>query len=154
VVTCPSSLLPLLVGCPGVDRIVPKGSSAAEAGSVQALLPSLPLIFGTTPDTVPAPAPYLIADPVRVDYWRSRFGEAQGIKIGIAWQGSPENKRDRLRSVPLVQFAPLAQLEGVRLYSLQVGMGREQLARLNSRFPITDLGGALEAGSFADTAAS
>ena len=35
---------------------------------------------------------------------------------------------DHLRSIPLAEFAPLAEVPGVRLISLQKGAGTEQLA--------------------------
>ena len=47
----------------------------------------------------------------------------------------------------------MAGLENVQLLSLQVGAGREQLAALEGRFPVTDLGGAFDEASFADAAA-
>ena len=47
-----------------------------------------------------------------------------GFKVGIViWQGNPTQKDDRSRSVPLAQFAPLAEVPGVKLISLQVGAG-------------------------------
>jgi hypothetical protein len=49
-------------------------------------------------------------------------------------------------------FAPLAGIDGVRLISLQKGIGAEQLA--HSSLPILDLGRALDetSGAFMDTA--
>jgi hypothetical protein len=57
------------------------------------------------------------------------------------------------RSVKLAQFAPLAAVPGVRLYSLQKGTGAEQLAAMEGRFAITDLAGMI-ASDFRDTAAA
>ena len=37
------------------------------------------------------------------------------------WQGNPAHGRDRLRSVPLACFAAPAQMDGIRLFSLQKG---------------------------------
>src|SRR5262249_41138711 len=77
-----------------------------------------------------------------------------GFKVGIIWQGNPNHQWDHHRSIPLSRFAPLAEIEGVRLISLQHGLGREQLASLGGRFPVTvlqDLAGS--AMTFADTAA-
>jgi hypothetical protein len=39
----------------------------------------------------------------------------------LVWAGNPDNNRDRYRSRPLTDFAPLAALNGVALYGLQVG---------------------------------
>jgi ADP-heptose:LPS heptosyltransferase len=79
-------------------------------------------------DTVPAPVPYLRADPERVAAWRQTIG-THGLKIGICWQGSA-SRTELERSFPLAQFAPLSRLPGVRLISLQTGFGVEQLADL------------------------
>ena len=44
--------------------------------------------------------------------------------MGIAWQGSTIHKGDKLRSVPLTRFAPLAAIPGVSpLQSIQKGTG-------------------------------
>src|SRR5208282_5503216 len=51
---------------------------------------------------------------------------------------------------PLACFAPLARLGSTRLFALQKGAGREQLA--GAPFAVTDLGGHIE--TFADTAAA
>jgi hypothetical protein len=47
--------------------------------------------------------------------------------VGLAWQGNPQFGGDRYRSVRLDQFRPLAEVPGVRLFSLQKGKGSEQL---------------------------
>ena len=63
--------------------------------------------------------------------WRPgahRLGSYPGFKVGIVWQGNPKFRLDRLRSIPLAQFAPLARVPGVHLLSLQKGAGGEQLA--------------------------
>ena len=89
---------------------------------------SLPLAFGTTLETVPAPVPYLRAEPVRVAEWRETIG-TDGLKIGICWQGSA-TRTELDRRLPLAQFAPLSRRPDVRLFSLQTGFGIEQLTGL------------------------
>jgi tetratricopeptide (TPR) repeat protein len=93
-------------------------------------LMSLPLAFGTTLQTVPAPTPYLHPDPATVEEWR-RIIKPQGLKIGICWQGSAR-RSDLGRAFPLTELAPLARLANVRLISLQTGFGTEQLNDLPS----------------------
>jgi tetratricopeptide (TPR) repeat protein len=80
-------------------------------------------------------------------------GNVPPLKVGIAWQGNPRFKADRQRSIPLAQFAALAAVPGVRLFSLQKGAGSEQLRDVS--FPVVDLGNRLDedAGAFMDTAA-
>src|SRR5262249_53346594 len=91
------------------------------------------------------------ADPSLIAQWRHQLRPIRGFKIGIAWQGNPQHRRDRFRSIPLLQFAPLARLDGVQLLSLQKGPGSEQLHQVPDRFPVTDLGSRLD--DFLDTAA-
>ncbi|MGH7227389.1 MAG: tetratricopeptide repeat protein, partial [Gemmataceae bacterium] len=76
------------------------------------------------------------------------------FKVGIAWQGSASYHHDRCRSIPLAEFAPLADLPGVTLVSLQKGFGSEQVAALGGRFSVVELGPRLdESAAFVDTAA-
>jgi Flp pilus assembly protein TadD len=152
VLGCPKALLRVLAGCPGVDRHVPQGEPLPAFDCYAPLL-SLPNLFGTTPESVPADVPYLFPDPALVDHWRRELPPGAGPRVGICWQGNPQFKGDRQRSVPLAEFAPLTRVEGVRLYSLQKGFGSEQLRDVS--FPVTDLASRLdnEHGAFVDTAA-
>ena len=59
---------------------------------------------------------------------RRLTGDDAALRVGINWQGNPKYRDDRYRSMPLAEFAPLAEVEGVRLFSLQKGSGSEQLA--------------------------
>ena len=98
---------------------------------------SLPHLFGTTLETVPAAVPYLSADPELVRRWRDELSPLRGLKVGIAWQGNPNHPEDRRRSFPLAALEPLARLPGVQLVVLQKGHGREQLAaRLKIAQPV------------------
>jgi hypothetical protein len=90
-------------------------------------------------DDVPAATPYLAAEAQRVRAWHKRIGRT-GFKVGIAWQGNPQYPSDRERSIPVACFAPLAAVPGVRLFSLQKGPGREQLALLGGRLPVIEKG--------------
>ncbi len=117
-------------------------------------LMSLPGIFGTTLETIPHSVPYLKADPQLVERWRGTLGNAGAFRVGIAWQGNPTHRSDRFRSIPLANFAPLAQ-PGVELVSLQKGPGSQQLASVANMFAVRDLGDHVdvEHGPFMDTAA-
>jgi tetratricopeptide (TPR) repeat protein len=136
-VECPPPLLTLAATCAGIDRLVP-GDGDYPAFDVQIVMLSLPPLFSSRVETVPANIPYLFADERLVQQWREALADDVKFKIGIAWQGNPRNEPGLDRSAPLAQFAPLAQVPGVSLYSLQVGAGSEQLAGID--FPVTDLG--------------
>lgn len=156
VVECQPPLVPLLRGSPGIDYLVARGSPL-PGFDFQVPLLSLPGVFGTTAATVPVSVPYLLAEAERVDRWGSEITRLCGLgqmKIGVAWQGNPGFAGDRLRSIPLAQFAPLGRVAGVHLFALQKGHGREQLRDLVPPFTVTDLGDRLDAdGAFLDTAA-
>src|SRR5207249_3657292 len=97
VLQCQKPLAPLLAELPGVDRLVAQGEPVPPF-DVHAPLLSLPAILGTTLDTVPADVPYLFARPERVERWRRDLGPAEGLRVGIAWQGNPDYRGDRYRS--------------------------------------------------------
>jgi tetratricopeptide (TPR) repeat protein len=144
------SLLPVLRSVAGVDAVLGT-KEEAPAFDVHVPLLSLPLIFGTRVDTVPAAIPYLTADPALVERWRDRLGAHSGLTIGLVWQGNPAHPNDRNRSMRLDAMRPLLDCPGARFVSLQVGPGQEQLKGLDDR--ITDLATEIDIGSFADAAA-
>jgi hypothetical protein len=150
IVECPRPLLSVLKSCAGVDRLVARGDGLPPF-DVRVPLLSLPGVFGTTLENVPATTPYLFADPGLVSRWREELDRQAGFKIGIAWRGSPAHTNDRVRSFPLACFQPLARLPGVHLLSLQKGAGAEELQDQRNQFPVTEAGSRLE--DFADTAA-
>lgn len=125
-----------------------------EPFDFQCALISLPLRFGTELNSVPARVRYLEPEAAIVRIWKQRLGDAV-FKIGIAWQGKPDGRVDRGRSVPLSEFIPIARLPGARLISLQRGYGLEQLSSLPGGARVDSLGDAFDNGpdAFIDTAA-
>jgi tetratricopeptide (TPR) repeat protein len=115
---------------------------------------SLPAAFGTTFETIPVTGPYLFAEKSRVRRWHQRFGGG-GFRIGICWQGNAANSLDVGRSIPLHMFHRLSKIAGVRLISLQVGPGSEQLQTVPADMQVELPGDDFDAGSdaFVDTAA-
>ena len=120
----PASLVALLVQS-GFDNVVAKDT--AFDFNLHLPLTSLPAVFETTLDDIPADVPYLFASPARTEHWQQRLAEIEGFKVGIQWQGSAAYAKDSRRSMALSCFAPLAQVPGVQLISLQHGAGVEQL---------------------------
>lgn len=153
---CADTLAHLLAECDGLDRVIALPEHfAAHAdgfeGLVQAPVMSLPAILGTTRETVPNQVPYLSASADAIEKWRPVVGAIRGFRVGITWQGSPDHRNDRFRSIPLEQFAPIGGVPGVSVIALQKGFGREQIASCG--FPIVELGDAYQAGDWMDTAA-
>jgi tetratricopeptide (TPR) repeat protein len=153
VVEVQPALVPLLRAS-GFTSVIPGGSPLPRF-DVHVSMLSLPGVMGTTVETIPAPVPYLAAEPRLLKTWRNRLRAYSGFKVGLIWQGNAAYTFDHFRSIPLVAFAPLAEIEGVQLISLQKNAGVEQLAALEGRFTAIDLGSTLDtdAGAFMDTAA-
>jgi tetratricopeptide (TPR) repeat protein len=124
----------------GIDEFVPRGETL-PAFDVHSPLLSLPPLFKTTLETIPCDVPYVFPDPYFVKIWKPRLEAVKGLKVGIVWQGNPEHRGDRLRSIPLDLFERLARIDGVRLISLQKNHGVEQLAGLGSRFEVVSFDG-------------
>ncbi|HET6879036.1 MAG TPA: tetratricopeptide repeat protein [Pirellulales bacterium] len=154
IVWCPRPLVPLVSQCPYVDQVTVEGEKLPEFDCHLPML-SLPQLFGTTLECVPAEVPYLFAKPELVARWHDEFSYISAFKVGINWQGNPRYRGDRHRSIPLKEYEPLAKTPGVRLISLQKGFGSEQIAQVAAAFSVTELGAHRdeETGAFMDTAA-
>jgi Flp pilus assembly protein TadD len=153
ILQCPDMLHAILSRTAGIDRFA-AGEGSLERFDYYAPLLSLPAILGTTLQTIPAAIPYLFADPDRVAKTRAALADVGGLRVGIAWQGSRGFAGDHWRSVPLSSFAPVAQVQGVTLFSLQRGFGREQLSAVAEAWRVKDLDDrADQDGAFVDTAA-
>ena len=94
---------------------------------------SLPRIFGTTLETVPAEAPYLFADRRKSALWSEKLGPHAGLRVGLAWAGGARERTDSgaeqlSRDIPLACLEPL-NIPGVSFYSLQKGSAAERELR-------------------------
>jgi Tfp pilus assembly protein PilF len=118
---------------------------------------SLPLLFGTVLEHIPATAAYLRPEPARAQRWRERLLAFDGLRVGIVWEGNRRSEVGSLRgrSMPTQELAPLAALDGVTLISLQKHGGSQQLARIPWGTPVVDWTHELDCGAdaFVDTAA-
>ena len=100
----------LLTGVKGPHHLLERGRPLPDF-DVHCPLLSLPMVFDTDLDSIPAPIPYLAATEQRIFEWRARLGRPLGprraMRIGIAWSGNPAHRDDYRRSIPLAQFAQL-----------------------------------------------
>ena len=139
VLQCQPALAGILAGCPGIDQVVPAGTPLPPY-HVTAPLLSLPSAVQDHPGNHPRRrCPTSLPTLPRVASWRARLAVLPGFKVGICWQGNPKFKGDRLRSVPLASFAPLAAVPGVCLVALQRGPGLEQIAQQSEHLKVVDL---------------
>jgi tetratricopeptide (TPR) repeat protein/glycosyltransferase involved in cell wall biosynthesis len=158
ILECQPPLKPLLVDFPNVAQVIQQGEPLPDCDTYLPLL-SLPYVFGTTMETIPAEVPYLGSQEPGARSRESKNLKSKiqnpKSKIGFVWAGSPTHRSDRRRSCPLEQFVPLfewaAHAQTIALYSLQVGSRAGEIAPYLNQYPIEDLSAELQ--DFADTAA-
>jgi len=105
----------------GVEEPLPTFDLAAS-------LLSLPRIFRTESDRLPARVPYLWAAPDRVAAWRPRLEKRNRVRAGLCWRGNPDNPYDRQRSTTLAALEKLERLPNVEWVSLHLGAGARREA--------------------------
>lgn len=121
IVACRKELVRLFQTVKNIEQVVAYGSRFPHYDLHCPLL-HLPLIFDTTPETIPSSPPYLSPDPLAVSAWRERIvKEKTQFSIGLVWAGSPSHINDRNRSCPRELLLQLTRLEGFSFYSLQKG---------------------------------
>jgi len=152
ILECQRPLMQLLGLCPYIDEIYPIGSTAPTFDRQIPLL-DLPHLFKTTLETVPAPVPYLHADPSLVTYWQQQLAHDTNFKIGICWHGDSAHGAHKF--MPKHLMARLGTLHGVSLYSLQKIDGTNNNEPLPTGVIIHQLGPDFDEshGRFMDTAA-
>src|SRR5262249_10396848 len=127
-VECQSRLKSLFMTLEGIEQVVGDDEDLPQFDEHVPLM-SLPRIFGTTVESVPAQVPYLHADERRRLIWRDRLSSpATGSKrkIGLAWAGNSTQVDDWRRSMPVQEFSRLACIKNVDWFSLQIGPARER----------------------------
>ncbi len=150
---CSAEMGPLLSKIPGVSQYCHRWNDV-PGHAAHCRLSSLPYLFRTRYDSIPAQVPYLQADPVRVAHWRHRLDTIlpPGRKrIGLAWTGRPTHPNDRRRSMPLAMLAPLAAAGQAAFVSLQKPMPERDRAAMGLFPGMTDF--SRDLSDFGETAA-
>ena len=136
----------------GIDQVLDRSQSESLPHfDFYANLPSLPRVFNTTLESIPADAPYLQAEAASVARWTPKLGQHGKLRVGLAWAGSPTHSNDRFRSMDLGLLKPVLEVGGVRFVSLQKGPAAETAGLLPKGVDWLDVGPELE--DFSDTAA-
>jgi Tetratricopeptide repeat/Glycosyltransferase family 9 (heptosyltransferase) len=136
----------LMTTLPGTTAVVARGEPLPHFDCHLPLL-SVPFVLRHGMTDLPCATPYMRAEPEVAARWRERIGAGPGLKVGLVWAGNPNHSNDANRSLPQGRLAPLLAVPGVRLFALQLGARRTDLAALPG---VTDLGGGLT--DFAETA--
>jgi tetratricopeptide (TPR) repeat protein len=157
ILECPPALVPVLRGAQGLDQVIGAGNQLPPY-DIQTPLLSLPHLLSKEEEGEPGwgteRVPYIQAEAARMAAWKTRLGKGPELKIGLCWQGNPNYRADRRRSIPLHALLPLTQIPGVRLFSLQKGDGAEQLNQLPNDTQIKNLGPMIDReDAFVDSAA-
>lgn len=151
-VVCHPGLATLFRTLTGVDAVYPASGELA-LGDWDYWVPplSLPYHCRTRLENIPAPIPYLAADPLLVDKWAGELPAGRPL-VGLVWKGNPRFENDADRSLPsLARLAPLAGLAGIGFVSLQKGAGEDEARHPPPGLALQALGQRLT--DFADTAA-
>lgn len=124
ILECQPGLAPLFDGMAGVDRVIPRGQPL-PAFDWQIPLQSLLRIFGVTPQNIPNQVPYVSPPADRAQRWADRLAGETKLRVGLVWSGSKYSDEDsRTRTIDV--FAPLAEVPGIKFFSLQKGDHSQQ----------------------------
>jgi tetratricopeptide (TPR) repeat protein len=151
IVSCQPRLKSVLGSVPRVSRVL-HWEEQLPPFDVSCSLLSLPLLFDTRVETIPAPLPYVRPDAAKAERWKKRLdAEKAALKVGLYWATESKIRISPLRSLTLDMLAPLGDVRGVTYYSLQRGAAAAQAARPPQGMKLIDL--ALELDDFSDDAA-
>jgi len=149
VIECHPQLVQLMKTVKGVQAVIPFGNPLPPL-NCQAPFLSLPRIFGTTLQTIPAQCPYLSVCSEYREKWAALIPSHSTIlRVGLVWAG--KSYPDPLRSCQADVLAPLAGNKNAEFYSLQLGTGYEQIMYPPTGMTLIDLTEQIH--NFADTAA-
>jgi len=151
IVECHKELYSLFENIEGVHQVIGFNEQPPPSDLNCPIL-SLPRIFRTTLETIPANVPYLTVSSLKTRRWKERFMRDQSkLRVGLVWHGNPNDKNNMNRSMPFAHFSPLAKFTDIAFYSLQKGNASEQAKNLPMGMTFIDL--TEEINDFSDTAA-
>lgn len=110
----------------GASLVLAKGSSLPRF-DLHCPLMSLPAVFATTLQNLPAATPYLHAPASRIAAAWKKFPRTHALRIGLNWQGNLQSRSNLRRSTTLQTFLPLLQIHGAQFFSLQHGADAGQI---------------------------
>ena len=123
----PKALLNILSSLKSYCKIITQEDGKLGNFDFQSPLLSLPLLFGTSVDTIPGTPSYLRVDLEKKNIFAPHVVKGKNLKVGLVWNGGfrvdhPElweiNKR---RNIELELIAELRDIPEIDFYSLQKG---------------------------------
>jgi len=142
-------LVPLLSAFPGVANCL-AFSDPLPAFDMHCPIGSLPMIFDSRLETIPAEASYLPPPPeMRVRSWNTRLGAQDKLRVGLVWSGSRTHRNDHNRSISLATMSRILDIDAT-FVSLQKDVRDGDKAALDAS-NIIDW--TTELSDFAETAA-
>lgn len=126
----PPPLVKLCMTLPAVEQVIPYGTPLPDF-DFQCPLMSLPLVFKTTLETIPAQVGYLHSDARKVEDWRNRLGPKTKPRVGLTWSGNQAAGTNRKRHFLLSSLLPYLrpEVEYVCLQTDVVAADQETLAQ-------------------------
>lgn len=104
------TLIPLLSGVEGIDRLLPLHDGSPEVEyDVDLELSELPHLFRTTLESIPSRVPYLFVEP-------AVLARDDRLRVGLIWRAGDWDGR---RSIPFSEVQRLAQVPGIEWHILQ-----------------------------------
>src|SRR5262249_49099323 len=140
----------LLAAVDGVDVTV-HSKEELPPFDLHCPLLSLPLVFKTTLESIPAKVPYVFAEEECLTTWKKRLPNSQMPLVGIGWAGNPDFIADKPRSIGLAPLVPLFSIPGIQFVSLQKDLRDGDKQILDQHPQIIHIGDKLD--DFSDTAA-
>ncbi len=116
---------------PGITVLGDRGDPAHY--DCDAVLLSLPRLFKTRLETIPAEVPYLRLPADVAERWNRRLAKTASLKVGIVWAGNPEHVNDTRRSIDMKLLEPVLAVKGASFASLQYGPRSADLKKVNNR---------------------
>jgi hypothetical protein len=117
VLEAPEVLLPLYEEWPAYITLLPTGSYRGEYAAQLSIM-SLPRVFETGSDSMPANVPYVSVPTRYQERWQALLGIFSTPRVGVVWSGSTTHKGDHRRSLRLDSLLDLLQVE-LEWHSLQ-----------------------------------
>jgi predicted O-linked N-acetylglucosamine transferase (SPINDLY family)/glycosyltransferase involved in cell wall biosynthesis/ADP-heptose:LPS heptosyltransferase len=115
---CPESLQHLLASIEGIE-IAPRDLPLPKF-DLRFPLMSLPYIFGTTLETIPASVPYLAIPAISRSAIALEISQQSAkLKVGLVWASNPSHSTTPNRSFPLSSYLQLLDIPNIKFYSLQ-----------------------------------